>query len=76
MSEKDYKNYFNHNPDIPDQERKYINNPDFIAIQCEQDKVDVILNHVSHPYRETNSVIIIDNCAYSQDLKKSCIRTS
>ena len=43
------------------QKCKYLNDLDFIAIKCNQDHVDV--------YKGTNSLIILDNCASSQDVK-------
>ena len=51
------------------QEWKYINDPDFIAIECEQDKVDLILKYVSDVYKGTNSLIMLDDCANGQDVK-------
>lgn len=51
------------------QEWKYLNDPDFIAIQCDQDKVDTILKHALDVYKETNSFIILGDCASSQDVK-------
>ena len=51
------------------QEWKYINDPDFIAIECDQDKVDRTLHFVQEIYKGTNSLIILDDCASSQDVK-------
>ena len=51
------------------QEWEYINDPDFIAIECDQDNVDRILNFVQVIYKGTNSLIILDDCASSQDVK-------
>ena len=50
------------------QEWKYINDPDFIAVECE-DNVDKILHFVQVIYKGTNSLIILDDCASSQDVK-------
>ena len=47
----------------------YLSHPDFLAIQCDQDNVDIILNHVSDVYKGTNSIIILDDCASSKNLK-------
>ena len=48
---------------------KYIKDSYLIAIHCDQTQVDVILKQVSETYKETNSPIIIDDCAASQDVK-------
>ena len=48
---------------------KYINDPDFIAVECDQDNVDKILQIVQVVYKGTNSLIILDDCASSQDVK-------
>ena len=51
------------------QEWKYINNPDFIAIECDQDNVDKMLRIVQVVNKGTNSLIILDDCTNSQDVK-------
>ena len=51
------------------QEWKYINDPYFIAMECDQDKVDRILHFVQEIYKGTNSLIVLDDCAGSQDVK-------
>ena len=51
------------------QQWKYINDTDFLALECEQDKVDKILHFVQEIYKGTNSLIILDDCASSQDVK-------
>ena len=50
-------------------EWKYMNDPDFISVECEQDNVDKILQLVQVVYKGTNSLIILDDCASSQDVK-------
>ena len=51
------------------QDWKYINDPDFIAVECDQDNVDKMLQIVQVVYKGTNSLIILDDCASSQDVK-------
>ena len=51
------------------QDWKYINDSDFIAVECEQDNVDKILHIVKVIYKGTNSLIMLDDCAGSQDVK-------
>ena len=51
------------------QEWKYTNDPDFIAVDCDQDNVDKILQYVQVVYRGTNSLRVLDDCASSQDVK-------
>ena len=49
---------------------KHINDPDIIVIECGQDYVDNMFRSASKIYRETNSLIILDDCACSSDVKK------
>ena len=49
---------------------KYINDPDIIIIECQQDYIDNMLRFASKIYRGTNSLIILDDCACSSDVKK------
>ena len=51
------------------QEWKYINDSDLFSIECDQDKVDKILHIVQEIFKGTNSLIILDDCASSQDVK-------
>ena len=51
------------------QQWKYINDSDLFAIECDQDKVDKILHIVQEIFKGTNSLIILDDCASSQDVK-------
>ena len=46
-----------------------INYPDSIAINCEQDKVHMILKSASDIYKGINTLIILDDCASSQGVK-------
>ena len=49
---------------------KYINDPDQIVIECEQDYIDNILRFASEIYRGTSRLIILDDCACSSGVKK------
>ena len=51
------------------QEWKYIKDSDLFAIECDQDKVDKILHIVQEIFKGTNSVVILDDCTSSQDVK-------
>ena len=51
------------------QEWKYIKDSDLFAIECDQDKVDKIRHIVQEIFKGTNSLIILDDCASSQDVK-------
>ena len=76
MLENDYINHFEHVVLICPtfefnktyQEWKYLNDINFIAIQCNHDQVDTILKHVSIVCKGTNSLIILDDCAASQSV--------
>ena len=77
MLEKDYKNYFDYiilicpmfEWNITYQEWKYIRDNDFIVIQCDQTQVDTTLKCVTEIYKGTNSLVILDDYASSQDVK-------
>ena len=77
MIEKHYKKQFDYiillcptyNWNKTYQEWKYINDPDFIAVECDQDNVDKILQFVEVVYKGTNSLIVLDVCTSSQDVK-------
>ena len=77
MLEKNYKNHFDYiilicptfDCNKSYQEWKYINDPDFLTIQCKHEQVDIILKHVSDVYKGISSPIILDDCASSQDVK-------
>ena len=51
------------------QEWKYINDSDLFSIECDKDKVDKILHIVQEIFKGTDSLIILDDCASSQDVK-------
>ena len=51
------------------QEWKYIDDPDFIAILCSRDNINLMLKHIVDVYKGTNSLIILDDCASGQDVK-------
>ena len=71
MLQKDYVNYFDYivlicpafDYNKTYQNWRYINDKDFIAINCDQEQVHIILKHVSDVYKGSNSLIILDNCA-------------
>ena len=42
---------------------KYINDPDIIIIECQQDYINNMLRFVSKISQGTNSLIILDDCA-------------
>ena len=77
MLEKVYKNHFDYiilicptfDFNKTYQEWKYVKEIDFIAIQCDQDKVDMILKYIVDVYKGSNSLIILDDCAVCQDVK-------
>ena len=48
---------------------KYIHDDDLIPMECTQDQVNDVLHIVSEIYKGTNTLIIIDDCAASQDVK-------
>ena len=76
--EKNYKNHFDYIIIICPtfswnktyENWKYINDPDIIIIECQQDYIDNMLRFASKIYRGTNSLIILDDCACSSDVKK------
>ena len=49
---------------------KYIDDSDINTIECSQDCIDDMLKYVAKIYRGTNSLIILDDCACSSDVKK------
>lgn len=48
---------------------KYKNDPDFLTIPCGKDDIDLILKYVVGIFKGTNSLIILDDCAPSQEIK-------
>ena len=49
---------------------KYINDPDTIIIECDQENIQLILKYVSKIHRRINSLIILDGCACSSGFEK------
>ena len=52
------------------QEWKFKNDPHVFAIPCNQDDVDIYLQRFTEFAKGTNSLIILDDCVSSQDVKK------
>ena len=75
--EKEYKRHFDcivlicptYDYNQSYQEFKYKDERDFIVLQCDQEHVATILKHVSEIYKGTNTLVILHNCASSQDVK-------
>ena len=77
MLENDYKGHFDYiflicptylwNKTY--QEWKYKDDKKFFPIPCDQDEVENFLKFVTHHYKDTNSLIILDDCASSQYVK-------
>ena len=78
MLEEEYKNHFDNIfsvcPTLQDnktyQNWKYLNDPDVFALGCSQDDVERCLQYVVDYAKNTNSLIILDDCAASKDVKK------
>ena len=78
MLEEEYKNNFDNIfivcPTLQDnktyQNWKYLNDPDVFALGCSQDDVERCLQYVVDYAKNTNSLIILDDCAASKDVKK------
>ena len=51
------------------QEWKYKDDKNFFPIPCDQDEVEKFLKFVTHHFKNTNSLIILDDCASSQYVK-------
>ena len=51
------------------QEWKYKDYKKFFPIPCDQDEVEKFLKFVTHHFKNTNSLIILDDCASSQYIK-------
>ena len=56
------------------QEWKYKDDKNFFPIPCDQDEVEKFLKFVTHHFKNTNSLIILDDCASSQYVKKQIKR--
>ena len=51
------------------QDWRYTNDPDFVAIPCDQDDICTVLRHVVDIFMGTNSLIILDVCPSGQEIK-------
>ena len=77
MLEEEYKNHFDYIfivcPTLEDnktyQNWKYLEDPDVFVIACDHDKVEEILREIVKFAKNTNSLIILDDCAASKDVK-------
>ena len=75
--EEEYKNHFEYIylvcPTLEDnktyQSWKYLNEPEVYEIACDHDKVEEILRDIVESAKNTNSLIILDDCAASKDVK-------
>lgn len=48
---------------------EYISDDDVVVIECEHHSVNEVIKYVRETYEDTNSLIIIDDCASSRDIK-------
>ena len=77
MLEEEYKNHFDHIfivcPTFEDnktyQNWEYLKDPDVFAIACDHDKVEGVLRDIVKFAKNTNSLVILDDCAASKDVK-------
>ena len=75
--EQDYKNHFEYIfivcPTLEDnktyQNWKYLNDPDVFELACAHDEVEKILQDIVNFAKNTNSLIILDDCAACKDVK-------
>ena len=51
------------------QDWKYLKDPDVFAIACDHDKVENTLQEIVKFAKNTNSLVILDDCAASQSVK-------
>ena len=51
------------------QEWRYMNDPDLIVIECDQDDIEHFLKEVVYVAQGTNSCLVLDDCASSQAVK-------
>lgn len=78
MLEEDYHKHFDYIflicPTFKDnktyQNWKYLKDPDIFALPCDQDDVEYYLRQVTYVADGTNSLIILDDCASSESVKK------
>ena len=77
MLEEEYKNHFEYIfivcPTFEDnktyQDWKYLKDPDVFAIACDHDKVEDAVREIVKFAKNTNSLVILDDCAASQSVK-------
>ena len=77
MLERDYKNHFDYIfivcPTLEDnktyQHWKFLNDPDVFELPCAHDDVERKVHEIVHFAKNTNSLIILDDCAASKDVK-------
>ena len=51
-------------------EWKYINDPNILIIECDQERIDIMIKYTTRIYCGTNTLILLDDCAYSYDVNK------
>ena len=76
MLEKEYKNHYDYIvvcPTLEDnktyQQWKYLTDPDVYELPVSHDNVENTLRDNTHYAKNTNSLIILDDCAASKDVK-------
>ena len=77
MSEEEYANHFDYIfivcPTFEDnktyQNWEYLKYPDVFAIACDHDKVESVVRDIVKFAKNTNSLVILDDCAASKDVK-------
>ena len=78
MLERDYKNHFDYIfivcPTLEDnksyQHWKFLNDSDIFELPCAHDDVERTIHEIVNFAKNTNSLIILDDCAASKDVKK------
>lgn len=50
-------------------EKKNWNDPDFLAIPCDQDDIDAVLKHVVNLFKGSNSLFILYDFVSGQEIK-------
>ena len=48
----------------------FLKDPDLITIECDQERIDLIIRYTVKIFQGTNTLIILDDCACSTDVKK------
>ena len=78
MIQEEYKNHFDHifivcptfKHNKTYQNWKYLKDPNVFALPCDYDEVEETLRDIVGFATDTNSLIILDDCAASQSVKK------